>query len=164
VSLLDQIRQKTGVEFRPATETNIELLQSLGVPSDALDFYSESDPARTAEIGKVRLLPIAEISGENRDFVPGAYSHPCGYVVFATTRYGDAFCFDTRRASGVTAPIVLIAHDLEPEHDTMKREDLEKLAKPIAPSFDEFLTAFVSETLDITPLYPSDISGHSENS
>jgi hypothetical protein len=157
VSLLDEIKQKAKAEFRPATETNIEALRALGVPSDALAFYRDSEPARTTEIGNVRLRPIAEILEENRDYVPGAYSHHCGYVVFATTRNGDAFCFDTR-APGTTAPVVLIAHDLEPENDEMKREDLAKFAKPIAASFDEFLKAFVSETLDTTPLYPGDIS------
>lgn len=157
MSLLDEIKQKAKVEFRPATETNIEALRALGVPSDALAFYRDSEPARTTEIGNVRLRPIAEILEENRDYAPGAYSHPCGYVVFATTRYGDAFCFDTR-VPGTTAAVVLIAHDLEPDNDEMKREDLAKLAKPIAASFDEFLKAFVSETLDTRPLYPGDIS------
>jgi hypothetical protein len=53
-----------------------------------------------------------------------------------------------------TAPIVLIAHDLEPDHEMMKREDLAKLAKPIAAWFQEFLQAFVAEALDTEPLYP----------
>lgn len=158
MNLLDEIKQKAKVEFRPATETNIEALRSLGLPSDALVFYRDSEPAQTAEIGNVRLCPVADIIEENRDYVPGAYSYPCGYVVFATTLYGDAFCFDTRVAPGTIAPVVLIAHDLEPENDEMKREDLAKLAKPIAASFEEFLKAFVSETLDIKPLYPGDIS------
>jgi hypothetical protein len=158
VNLLDEIKQKAKVEFRPATETNIDALGSLGVPNDALVFYRGSEPAGTAEIGKVRLCPISDILEENRDYVPGAYCYPCGYLVFAITLYGDAFCFDTGDASGTTAPVVLIAHDLAPENDKMKREDLAKLAKPIAASFEEFLKAFVSETLDIKPLYPGDIS------
>jgi hypothetical protein len=36
----------------------------------------------------------------------------------------------------------------------MKREDLEKLAKPISTSFESFLNAFVSGTLDTEPIYP----------
>ncbi len=158
MDLINEIKRKAGVELRPASEASIEALRTLGVPSDALAFYRDSEPARSAEIGKVRLRPITDILDENRDYVPGAYAHPCGYVVFATTLYGDAFCFDTREAPGTTAPVVLIAHDLEPENDEMKREDLAKLAKPIAVSFEEFLKAFVSETLDIKPLYPGDIS------
>jgi len=134
-------------------------LRSLGAPGDVLAFYRNSEPTRFAEIGKVRLWPIADILVENRDAVPGCYAQPCGYLVIASTTSGDAFCSDIQAASGVIAPVVLIAHDLEPENDEMKREDLAKLAKPIAPSFEDFLKAFVSEALDIEPLYPPFDSG-----
>lgn len=81
-------------------------------------------------------------------------------MVFATIIYGDAFCFDTRAAtSNGIAPVVLIAHDLEPENDEMKCEDLAKLTNPIGPSFESFLQAFVLEALDIDPLYPPFDSG-----
>jgi hypothetical protein len=158
MSLLDEIKEKSKAQFRPANRAGIEQLQSIGVPEDALAFYRDSEPVRIAEIGKVRLRSITDIVAENRDYVPGAYAQPCGYVVFATTLYGDAFCFDTRAASATNVPVVLIAHDLEPENGEMKREDLAKLAKPIAASFEEFLRAFASGTLDIDPLYPGDIS------
>jgi hypothetical protein len=154
MSLLDEIKQKSRVEFRPATAGKMDKLRALGLPEDALTFYRDSEPARTAEIAKVRLRTIEDIVDENRDYVPGAYTQPCGYVVFATTIYGDVFCFDIRALSDRTAPIVLIAHDLEPESEEMKREDLTKLAKPVAASFAEFLQKFVAETLDIKPLYP----------
>src|SRR5262249_5189873 len=88
------------------------------------------------------------------DYVPGCYAQPCGYVVFATTLYGDAFCFDTKAGVDTSSPIVLIAHDLEPDNEHMNREDLQKLAKSISHNLDIFLGAFVSETLDIAPLYP----------
>jgi hypothetical protein len=53
MSLLDEIKQRSKVDFRPATQMGIDALRSLGVPSDALAFYRESEPARTAEIGNV---------------------------------------------------------------------------------------------------------------
>jgi hypothetical protein len=53
---------------------------------------------------------------------------------------------------------VRIAHDLEPENDVMERENLAKLAKPIAASFEEFLRTFASGTPNIRPLHPGDIS------
>jgi hypothetical protein len=92
---------------------------------------------------------------DNRDYVPGHYAWPCGYVVFSTTTYGDAYCFDLQAVSKTGTPIVLIAHDLEPKDDEMKREDPAKLAKPIAHS-----EAFVSGSLDIEPLYPPFESGN----
>jgi hypothetical protein len=108
-----------------------------------------------AEIAKARLCTVREIVIENRDAVPGCYAQPCGYVVFGTTECGDSYCFDIRsKEYPASAPIVLIAHDLEPENDEMIREDLAKLAKPVAASFESFLNAFVSQTLDTEPLYP----------
>jgi hypothetical protein len=101
----------------------------------------------------VKFCPISDILVENKDGVPGCYVQPSGYVVLATTICGDAFRLNTRAASGTTAPVVLIAYDLEPENDETKREDLRKLAKPIAASFEDFLKAFVSDTLDIERLY-----------
>ncbi len=154
MSLLDEIKEKSKGAFRPASVVDIASLRALGVPDDVLAFYRDSEPVRLIEIGKVRLWPVSHILVENRDAVPGCYAQPSGYVVIATTIYGDAFCSDTRAASGTIAPVVLIAHDLEPESDEIRREDLAKLAKPIAASFEGFLEAFVSETLDIEPLYP----------
>ena len=49
---------------------------------------------------------------------------------------------------------VLIAHDLEPPDDKMVREDLAKLAKPIAESFERFLEAFAAGAVDREPVYP----------
>jgi hypothetical protein len=155
MSTIEQITQRTGVPFRPASAPAIQALHALGVPEKIIGFYRQSEPSKCMEIGKVRIWPVAYMLQENRDCVPGHYAQPCGYVVFSTTIYGDAYCFDLRAVPpGPAIPIVLIAHDLEPAHDEMNRDDLAKLAKPIADSFDAFLEAFVSETLDIKPLYP----------
>ena len=156
MNILDQIRQKTNAEFRPASPADLEALRTLHLPEDILAFYRQAEPVKYAEIGKVRLWPITNILEENKDYVPGYYANSCGYVVFSTTIYGDAFCFDTRSAVyPLNSAIVLIAHDLEPENDEIKREDLAKLAKPIAASFSDFLQAFVSEKLDTVPIYPA---------
>jgi hypothetical protein len=141
------------VEFRPAASAALEQLRAIGAPEDALEFYRDSAPTKCSEIDDIRLWPIVDVLEENKDYVPGCFIQPHGYVVFATTIFGDVFCFDTNATpSRVTAPIVLIAHDLN--WDEMKREDIAKLTKPISAGFGEFLQKFVSETLDIDPLYP----------
>ena len=160
MSTIDPITQKTGVAFRPASALTIAALHALGVPEEIVAFYRQSEPSKCIEIGKVRIWPVAHMLKENRDYVPGDYAWPCGYVVFSTTIYGDAHCFNLRAVPKTGAPIVLIAHDLEPKDDEMKREDLAKLAKPIAHSFEVFLEAFVSGFLDIKPLYPPFESGN----
>jgi len=91
---------------------------------------------------------------QNTLYVPGLFIQPWGYVVFATSVFGDAFCFDTNSAkSKASSPVVLIAHDLDWD-DEATRSNIAKLAKPIAGSFEEFLGKYVSEELDIQPLYP----------
>ena len=154
MSIVDQIKQKTGVQFRAATRQELEQLRALRMPPDLIEFYSNSAPVELVEIERVRLWPVSDLVVENKDAVPGYYSMPCGYSVFASNDSGDAYCFDTFGASGATARVVLIAHDLEPEDDRMVREDLAKLTKPIADNFAQFLEGFVTGTLDREPIYP----------
>ena len=155
MTIAEQISHKSGVELAPCRVEHLEWLRWIGIPSEALDFYQWSMPTKTAEIGKVRLCSAGEIYFENRDqCLPGSYANPNGYIIFATTVYGDAFCFDTRSESGARTPIVLIAHDLEPEGEEMSREKLARLAKPISETFAGFLASLVAEKLDIEPLYP----------
>jgi len=133
----------------------MQTLQALGVPEDALQFYQNAVPTRMAEIAKARLCTVNDMVIENRDAVPGCYAYPSGYTVFGTTDCGDSFCFDRGSASyPARSTIVLIAHDLEPENDEMKREELSKLAKPVAESFEDFLHKFAAATVDTEPIYP----------
>jgi hypothetical protein len=154
MSIVDQIKQKTGAQFRAATRPELEQLLALRMPQDMIEFYSNSAPVKMVEIERVRLWPVSALVIENTDAVPGYYAMPSGYSVFASNDCGDAYCFDTLGASGNGAPVVLIAHDLEPEDDKIVREDLSKLAKPIADNFAEFLEGFIAGTLDREPIYP----------
>jgi hypothetical protein len=145
-----RITDRTGVRLQPASEAEITRLQSLNVPEDAVSFFREAEPAEHAEIEGVRLLPISTVIDENTRYVPGAYIRPHGYIVFATTLYGDTYCFDLNNAvSRETAPIVLISHEMVAE-DTSK-DELRSLAKPIAADLETFLAAYVAGTLDIAP-------------
>ncbi|GAC1641332.1 MAG: hypothetical protein NVS9B14_22960 [Candidatus Acidiferrum sp.] len=163
MTLVEQISVKSKTAFRPASRAELQTLQALEVPQDALTFYRDAVPTRMAEIGKVRLWNVNDLVVENEDAVPGCYAQPCGFVVFASTNCGDSYCFDIRSSNyPASAAIVLIAHDLEPENDEMKREDLEKLAKPVAASFTAFLESFALESLDTKPLYPPFNFGNGE--
>jgi hypothetical protein len=154
MTVLVEIMEKSKTEFRPASGTEMQTLQTPGMPEDALHFYSSSVPTRAAEIAKIRLWNVGNVVVENTDAVPGYYAHPCGYVVFASTDCGDSYCFDIRCGNyPARAPIVLITHDLEPENDEMSREDLEKVAKTVSSSFGNFLELFASGSLDTKSLH-----------
>jgi hypothetical protein len=84
---------------------------------------------------------------ENRTLAPGAYTAPYGYVVFASTGGGDAYCFDLHHLNADGEPrIVLISHETDLENATV--EEVARLAKPVASSLYEFLEFFIRGEID----------------
>ena len=111
--IADLISQHTGVTLQQASEEALADLASLGFPANARDFYARHEPSEYAEIGGVRLWPVADILVENRGAVPGVDLQPRGFPVFATTVYGDAYCFDLGGSvAPADAPVVLLSHEL----------------------------------------------------
>lgn len=152
-NLYREIAEKSKVELRPASESQLRQLIELGVPQDVIRFYREAEPTRCAEIARIRLWPIKDVIEENTDYVPGCFVRPHGYVVFSTTIYGDTYCFDLNSANSIaSAPVVLLSHEIF--DDTTTREDVSKIAKKIAPNLSAFLTAFAAGGLDMEPIYP----------
>ena len=152
-TLGEEISRKSEVPLRPAAPESLSALQRLGIPNEAMPFFSEFEPTQCAEIDGVRLWPVQEMVAENADYVPGCYIVQYGYVVFATTLFGDAFCFDRNtNPQRDGTPIVSISHDGY-DWDHVTSEEIAKLTKPIASDFKAFLRAYVDETLDIEPNY-----------
>lgn len=150
--LVNRIAAQTGTPFRPASEQDLDALRSLGLPEPIVHFYAQYEPARCAE-GQVRLWPITDILQENRDLLPGAYVAPLGYVVFASTFSGAAYCFDTNVTDPKREPrIVLISHTIVEKGITAARAKL--AAKPVAKNLYEFLQQFESVSVDEECVYP----------
>ena len=93
--IIDNITEKTGVEFRPACEDDLEELRELGMPECIVDFYAHFEPEEYVEEGRVIIWPIIDIIEQNTEILPGYCVSPHGYFVFASNQYGDAYCFDT---------------------------------------------------------------------
>jgi hypothetical protein len=152
INLAKAISRQSGVAVHPAAPELLSALQELHAPDSAVAFFREFEPAECAEIDGVRLWPVKEVLAENKDYVPGCFIIQHGYVVFATTLFGDAFCFDTNEGRTQEAtPIVLIAHDWD--WDEISPEAISRLKKATAPNFEAFLRAYVDGTLDIQPNY-----------
>jgi hypothetical protein len=83
---------------------------------------------------------------ENRDYVPGTELFPLGYVVFASNRFGDAYCLDTVHVgqSG-DSPVVLFPHDVIEEGASL--EDVEPYRLAVAANLEDFLRQFACGTL-----------------
>jgi hypothetical protein len=145
--LANRIGTLAETRLRPAADSDLAKLQALGLPAIVVEFYRSYEPAQYAEIQGVRLWPISEVIEENQRYVPGADVCPQGFVVFASTVSGDAYCFDLT----MTEPrVVLLSHEVA--FEGMARPQIQALAKPIAPNFDSFLSSFAAGTLESEPL------------
>lgn len=106
------IKKLTKEEFRIPDEANVIKLRELNIPDYFVDFVIDFEPVRRTFIGNVRLLPIAEIIEENKDYVPGADVYPLGFTVFASTITGDAFCFHMNANNKLNEhDIYLVSHE-----------------------------------------------------
>jgi hypothetical protein len=133
--LANEITAKSGVALRPASAEDLARLRSLRLPAEAVSFFQEFEPAECAEIDGVRLWPIREVLTENSDYVPGCYIVQHAYIVFATTLFGDTFCFDLNATQkNKLTSIVLIAHDCW-DWDEITPEIIARLKKQAAPNF-----------------------------
>jgi len=141
------IAQRSETRLRPASSEAIVQLQTLGLNGGVVDFYRRYEPAECAEIDDVRLWPISEVVAENRSYVPGANLVGHGFVVFATTVFGDAYCFDLSEDG---PPVVLMSHEVN--YESMSVAKIKALRKPIASNLDAFLDAFAAGSLDMTPM------------
>lgn len=149
--ILNKMAGATGAVFRPAAEADLNLLGRLGLPPSVIEFYAEHEPEDSVH-GQARLWTIERMIEENRDLVPGCHVVKFGYVVFASTIYGDAYCFDTHHLDARGMPrIVLISHEVVGEETTA--EEAARLAKSIAVDLREFLEHFAAGDLDEESLY-----------
>ncbi len=144
---------QAGVNLRPASPVDIEAMESLGFPKAAISFFKNHEPHRCARIGDVRLWTIAEAIEENTCYVPGADVAPHGFLVFATTIFGDAYCFDIRAATTrQDPPVILLPHD--EAFEGCRADEIARYVRPVAVDFAEFLQKFVQQRLEMKPFYP----------
>jgi hypothetical protein len=151
--IAERTSKRSGKSLLPASEDDIRALTDLGTPESLIEFYRTHQPSAMLEIGNVRLWPTADIVIENTDMVPGAYLRVHGFVTFATTIYGDTYCFDTRAPSnGIDAPVVLMSHEVD--FEPLDHAAVASLRKRVASGLTDFLFSFVAETLELEPENP----------
>jgi hypothetical protein len=111
-------------------------------------FYKRYEP--NPKIGyfeiEQRIFCIAGAIRENRQLGPGAVVFRHGYVAFAATTSGGAYCFDTNvRTEDGKHPIVLFSHEeIDPSTDL---KSIEASRVELASSLDDFLFQFSVGTL-----------------
>lgn len=149
-ALIERFKNEADDRVLPASDDQIRLLTELGLPESVLVFYRFAAPEVMVEVDDVRVRSVGEVFEENQDYVPGCYVSQHRFIVFATTFFGDTYCFDLE-TNPDNPPIVLISHEMIQE-DTSAVE-IRRLAKHVALDLTEFLELFLDGTLDKECLY-----------
>ena len=137
--------------MRKANITDIDAAREAGFPIQLLDFYTEFEPEDCLE-HKQRIWSIQNALVENHDAVPGCALFPHGYVVFASTLRGDAYCIDTNITDEAGRhPIVIYSHEVIDEDATLGL--ILKNRVEVAGSLEQFLEQFSNGTLNEEPSY-----------
>ncbi|MGA3047210.1 MAG: SMI1/KNR4 family protein [Terracidiphilus sp.] len=143
-----ELAKSDGGSLHPASEDDIRKAELFGFPNMLVDFYREYAP--DAADGRVeldqRIWSVQNAIEENKDYVPGAELFPLGYVVFASNKFGDAYCIDTVHiGSSGEYSIVLFPHDAIEEGASL--EDVEQFRLTVATTLEDFLWNFARRTL-----------------
>jgi hypothetical protein len=149
-----ELKKADGGSLHPASEDDLEQARLFGFPGVLIDFYRESapdGPTGCVELDQ-RIWSVQNAIAENRDYVPGADLFPLGYVVFASNKFGDAYCIDMFHVgpSGEYT-VVLFPHDVI--DDGASLEDVEQYRLTVATNLEDFLRQFAQRALVEKPKY-----------
>ena len=128
-----------------ASTKELERAEELAFPNELVEMYRQLNPADCIEL-KQRIWSIENAVIENTQAVPGCALSPHGFIVFASTLGGDAYCVDTNIiTSAGHHPVALFSHEMIGEDDGM--EKISSLRVEVADSLEDFLAQFVSGDL-----------------
>lgn len=149
--LMEKLQNRSAQQMQPASLEDLKCAKEAQFPDELLDFYREYEPVDYVEL-KQRIWSIQNALEENMDAVPGCALFPHGFVVFASTLCGDAYCIDTNvENSEGKHPIVLFSHEMIEEETSLI--EIQSLRVEVAKSLDDFLLKFFDETLIEEPFY-----------
>jgi hypothetical protein len=150
-SLLAKLQEQGSVPPQPASAEDLQRAEAARFPAELLDFYRQCNPADYIELQQ-RIWSIDSALVENKDAVPGCALSPHGFIVFASTLCGDAYCIDTNVVTSEGKhPVVLFSHEMIEEDAELS--DIQSLRVEVATSLEDFLTKFTAETLSEEPSY-----------
>jgi hypothetical protein len=161
IRALKRVLKEVGAgRLRPAPSKQLKLAKEYGFPNELIEFYRSYEPHGYVELsdakpgfGAVRLLSIADALEANFYAMPGVGVFPQGYVVFAETNGGDAYCMDTNAmTSEGQHPVAIFGHEVI--DDKTDPAYIDKSRWEVASCLEDFLIKFINGTLDDSPFYP----------
>ena len=152
--LKQELRKADGGSLHPASDEDLAQARQFGIPEVLVNFYLDNAPNATD--GRVeldqRIWSVQNAIAENRDYVPGAELFPLGDVVFASNKFGDAYCLDTVHcASDGECPVVLFPHDVIEEGASL--DSVEPYRLTVAVNLEDFVRQFARRTLTVNAKY-----------
>ena len=148
---MEELEQLTGVSYGKAKGWNLRILEFIGAPPKIVSFYAAYNPEDMIE-GSVRFHTLAHVLEENFLLFPGMALRKKGYIVFATTLCGDAYCFDLEDLDENGWPRVVL-HSVDTDYREYSRAEIETVAKPIAENLSHFLKLLLTDRVDQECLY-----------
>ncbi len=150
-NLIAKLKEQGSSVPRPASVEDLKRAQAAGFPEELLDLYRQCEPESCIELDQ-RIWSIENAIIENTDAVPGCALSPHGFIVFASTMCGDAYCIDTNVATAEGHhPVVLFSHEMIEEDASLS--DIQPLRLEVASSLEDFVTKFTNGTLNEQPSY-----------
>jgi len=148
-TLIAKLKEQGLPEPKPASAADLERARVAGFPEELVDFYRQCHPQECIEL-KQRIWSIENALIENADAVPGCALSPHGFIVFASTLCGDAYCVDTNATDDRGhQPVVLFSHEVVEEDSPLS--EIQPLRVEVASSLAEFLKKFADGTLSEKP-------------
>ena len=128
-----------------ASAQELKRVEKIGFPNELVEMYRQLNPADYIEL-KQRIWSIDNAVTENTQAVPGCALSPHGFIVFASTLGGDAYCVDMNViTSAGHHPVTLFSHEMVGEDDGIGR--ITALRVEVADSLEDFLAKFISGEL-----------------
>ena len=118
---------------------DLKLLEELRLPQVVLHFYKNYAPEEEI-VGEVIIQSISGIDYNITESWPGEQIVKFGYLQFATSHGGDAYCLDLNSTSRKGPRVVFISH--EENYQDYTHELLKKEMFLVASDFITFLEMF----------------------
>jgi hypothetical protein len=154
--------QGSEVQLRPASQTDLEWLLSVGVPESVWQFFTRAEPASSLEAEGVYLLPIAQLRESNTAVEPGQTASKYGCIVIAETVSGDVYCMDVQQLdSEGQPPVYLVNHNQV--HPDMTLQEFQANSRLVTATFRDFLGQFTAGTLPYDFEQATEIANQSQS-
>ncbi|MHB1000525.1 MAG: hypothetical protein ACYC27_14895 [Armatimonadota bacterium] len=135
------------IDFRPATDEDLNYMSGLLYPESVINFYEYAEPAAWIEINGAILNQIADMWGENENTNPGVVVEPLGFLNVGSTDNGDTYCLDlTSVTDGAEPAVVLVSNSIEAG---MSEVDIRHRIARVADNFHQFLRHFAEGKLPV---------------